>query len=133
MEKSRENKITKPKPSAEMFKYWAKLQADNNVQYRVKQIAGDLLKEKKEIDEQISEATIGYGLALKTLAEKKVNIEKEIKKIIEEVNGTIIYNIDEKFREKFGMSYYQLDINSSLTDEDVKKATEIFNKEKEYE
>ena len=125
--------LKKPKPSKEMVVFWSELQDKSNFNYRQKGKTEKLLKSKKELEDKISEAAIGYGLALKVLDKKKEKIIKEIEQIRDEIKEDINFNTETEFKKRFGVSTYQLDFNWKLTDKDVEEATKLSKKEDDEE
>lgn len=107
----------KVKATKEMVAYLSELNFQSNKRYSKTNTLNKLLVEKKNLIDDISTATIGYGVALKLLEEKKQSIENEIKSLAVEISDSVV-SVDNEFVKKFGISSYKLDFNSPVSEGD---------------
>ena len=89
----------------EMFDYQIKLQEEQNE----RNDKNNKINTERQVIEkrlrEISNAVIGFGSALTALANEKNILEIELKNKVSPCN---YINIDDKFKSKFGISYYAL-------------------------
>jgi len=89
----------------EMFDYQMKLQEEQNI---INEERNKISIERQLIEKrlrEISDSVIGFGGALTALASEKNRLEDELKNKIPSYS---YINIDDKFKSKFGISYYSL-------------------------
>ena len=104
---------TLPKGTKEMIRFAAELNGKNNTNNAKRdRILGEINKKRDEI----AEALVGIGCALKSLTEKKEELDKKYEETKKEL-AWVDPNIE--FMSKFGVNMYQVNLYTPPTQEEI--------------